>query len=140
MADPSNRTPGHLPVPRWLLPVNRLLVRLGLTDAVRVRGRTTGALHQLAANVLVHEGRRYLVAPRGNTQWVRNVRAAGGCEVRQRGGAWTPMQVREVPAQDRGPLIDAYVAAWGWQVGDQFHALPDAADHPVFELTPASVV
>ena len=127
----------HIPVPRWLLPVNRLLVALGLTDALRVRGRTSGLPRELAANVLVVDGRRFLVAPRGDTQWVRNVRAAGRCEVRLRRGPWMAMTVREVPVAERRAYIDAYLRRWGWQVGAQFRALPDPADHPVFELLSA---
>ena len=125
----------YLPPPRWLLPVNRVLVALGLTDAVRVRGRKSGTVRALAVNVLVADGRRYLVAPRGDTQWVRNVRAAGGCEVRVK-GRWVAMQARELPVAERKPLVDAYVRKWGWQVADQFRALPDPTDHPVFALTP----
>lgn len=128
---------GHLPVPRWLLPVNRVLVAAGLTDALRVRGRTSGLAREMAANVLTLDGRRFLVAPRGNTQWVRNLRAAGTCEVRLRRGRWTAMTAREVPVPERQPYIDAYLRRWGWQVGPQFRALPDPADHPVFELRPA---
>src|SRR5882672_1042269 len=47
-----------------------------------VRGRTSGQWRSNPVNVLTYEGRRYLVAPRGQTQWVRNLRAAGGGELR----------------------------------------------------------
>lgn len=127
----------YLPPPRWLLAVNRVLVALRITDAVRVRGRKSGTVRALAVNVLHAGGRRYLVAPRGDTQWVRNVRAAGGCEVRIH-GRWIAMRAVEVPVSERQPLIDDYLRRWGWQVGGQFRALPDAQQHPVFELTPAA--
>lgn len=123
----------YLPPGRLLMAANRVLVALGVTDAVRVRGRRTGTVRALAVNVLRLDGRRYLVAPRGDTQWVRNVRAAGGCEVRT-AGRWEALRARELPVADRPPLIAAYLRRWGWQVGAQFRALPDAADHPVFEL------
>lgn len=124
----------YLPPPRWLLSINRVLVGLGLTDAVRVRGRKSGTVRALAVNVLERDGRRYLVAPRGETEWVRNVRAAGGCEVRHH-GRWHPMAARELPPTERKPYVDAYLKKWGWQVGEQFKALPDPEQHPVFELT-----
>lgn len=123
----------YLPPGRLLMAANRVLVALGVTDAVRVRGRRTGTVRALAVNVLRLDGHRYLVAPRGDTQWVRNVRAAGGCEVRT-GGRWQAFRARELPVAARPPLIAAYIERWGWQVGPQFKALPDPADHPVFEL------
>ncbi len=125
----------HLPVPRWLLPVNAALVALGLGDAIRVRGRKTGRTRSLTVNVLDQDGRLYLVAPRGNTQWVRNARASGELEVRRR-GSWRRFRLREIPASERQPFIDAYLARWGWQVGAQFKALPGPDQHPVFELIP----
>ncbi len=127
--------PGYLKPAPWLLAVNRALVALRLTDAVRVRGRKSGALRALAVNVLHHEGREYLVAPRGETEWVRNVRTAGGAEVRH-AGRWRAMAARELPVAERQPVIDAYLARWGWQVGDQFRLLPNPDQHPVFELVP----
>jgi deazaflavin-dependent oxidoreductase (nitroreductase family) len=126
----------HLPVPRWLLPINRALVALGLGDALRVRGRKSGQVHSMTVNVLERDGRLYLVSARGNTQWVRNVRAAGEVEVRHR-GSWRTARVREVPPEERRPLIDAYLERWGWQVGSQFKALPEPEQHPVFELLPS---
>src|SRR5215472_2719210 len=47
-----------------------------------VRGRKSGEWRTTPVNPLTLEGERYLVAPRGNTQWVRNMRAAGGGELR----------------------------------------------------------
>ena len=113
--------------------LNRLLVLAGITDAVRVAGRKSGRKRALAVNVLRHGDRRYLVAPRGTTQWVRNLRASGEADIRVR-GRWTTVRARELPVEARQPLIDEYLRRWGWQVGSQFKALPDDADHPVFEL------
>lgn len=55
------------------------------TSALRVRGRRTGKLRGVVVNVLTVDGRRYLISPRGNTEWVRNARAAG---VVQLGPSW----------------------------------------------------
>ena len=61
------------------------LTRLGISvwgsRILRVRGRTTGEWRSTPVNLLTHQGARYLVAPRGNTQWVRNLRAAGRGEL-----------------------------------------------------------
>ena len=62
-------------------PVSAELEAPGRKDALRIlaaRGRKSGEWHTNVVNLLTHDGQRYLVAPRGNTQWSRNVRAAGG--------------------------------------------------------------
>jgi hypothetical protein len=86
-------------------------------------------------NVLEVDGRRYLVAPRGETEWVRNLRAAGEGELRSRGGV-ERFRVTEVPDEQKPPLVQAYLDRWGSQVKDQFAALPDPSDHPVFQIKP----
>jgi len=60
--------------------VNRVfafLVKIGVGLAhnflLEVQGRKSGRIYSTPVNVLTHENRRYLVAPRGDTQWVRNV-------------------------------------------------------------------
>jgi deazaflavin-dependent oxidoreductase (nitroreductase family) len=70
---------------------NRLVARLtkmGLSvwgsRVLLVRGRTSGEIRSNVVNVLTHDGERYLVAPRGTTQWVRNLRAAGKADLRRR--------------------------------------------------------
>ena len=77
----------HYQAPGWadrhlLNPVVAGLTRLGLSvkgsRVLEVRGRTSGEPRRVPVNLLVHEGTRYLVAPRGHTQWVRNLRAADG--------------------------------------------------------------
>src|SRR5580658_11184099 len=85
MATPGTTT--HYLRPDWftrtlLNPLLNLLMRLGISAwGARVlehRGRTTGALHHTPVNLLTVDGVDYLVSPRGETQWVRNVRASGG--------------------------------------------------------------
>src|SRR5262245_20764647 len=73
--------------PGWLVNrvVNPLLMWLGAVPTLAVRGRTSGEWRTVPVNVVELEGHRYLVAPRGDTQWVRNLRANGGGELRRRG-------------------------------------------------------
>src|SRR5438105_2319451 len=115
--------------------INPLLMTLGVTPTLAVRGRKSGEWRVAPVNVLEHEGERYLVAPRGEAQWVRNIRAAGGGELRRRGKT-ERFRAREVPVEERQPLIDAYRARWGKQVRKLFEELPDPADHPVFRIEP----
>lgn len=115
--------------------LNPLVMRLGLTDTLVVRTRTTGREQTVPVNVLEHGGARYLVSARGETQWVRNLRAAGRCQVRRRGRS-NAYQAEEIATADRPELIAAYRATWDSQVKRYFVELPEPADHPVFRLTP----
>ena len=143
--------------PRYLAPsrgdavFNRLvgwLARrgIGLAGArvLAVRGRQSGEWRTTVLNPLELDGRRYLVAPRGETQWVRNLRAAGGGELRI-GRRVETFRATEVADGDKGPVLRAYLDRWGWEVGRFFEDLSadsdDAAiaavapDFPVFRLT-----
>ncbi|MBI5336221.1 MAG: nitroreductase family deazaflavin-dependent oxidoreductase [Mycolicibacterium rufum] len=114
------------------------------STAVRVRGRTSGEVRPVVVNLLTVDGRDYLVSPRGNTQWARNVRAAGEVETgprdrpRRRG-------VVEVPDDAKPALLRRYLDRWYWQVKGHTGGLTPAssdgqvraaaASIPVFELT-----
>ncbi len=113
--------------------VNPLLMRLRVVPTLAVRGRKSGTWRTVPVNVLEHDNSRYLVAPRGNTHWVQNLRAAGGGELRTKKGVETFRAV-EVADDEKPPIIDAYLARWGSQVKAQFTELPDPGDHPVFRL------
>src|SRR5215813_2353232 len=76
--------------------VNPLLMKLGAYTTLAVRGRTSGEWRTVPVNVLDVEGQRYLVAPRGDTHWARNLRAAGRGELRTRKGS-EPFTAVEVP-------------------------------------------
>jgi deazaflavin-dependent oxidoreductase (nitroreductase family) len=116
---------------------NPIVRALGFASTLTVKGRKTGTPHKVPVNVLDHDGTRYLVAPRGDTQWVRNLRAAGEAEVSRR-GKHERVRATEVADADKQPVIDAYLAKWGSQVKSQFKELPDPADHPVFKLEPVT--
>lgn len=123
--------------PGWVIRrvANPLLLRLGLVPALAVRGRRSGRWHTVPVNVLDFDGARYLVAPRGEAGWVRNLRAASGRELRHRGRV-EPFTAVEVADAEKLPLIDAYRARWEGQVRHLFAALPAPADHPVFRIEP----
>lgn len=96
------------------------LTRHGLSlfgsRVLAVPGRTTGRVQQVPVNLLHSDGHRYLVAIRGNTQWARNVRAAGGAQLRV-GRRVEQVRLRELPVAERVPALRVYLARWGWEVG-----------------------
>lgn len=108
-----------------------------------VRGRTSGEWRSTPVNVLSYDGRRYLVAPRGNTQWVRNLRAAGGGELKV-GRRVEPFTAKELADERKPELLRAYLKRWKFEVGMFFEGVgPAASDaellaiahgYPVFEI------
>src|SRR2546430_17486423 len=96
--------------------VNPLMAALGLARALTVRGRSSGRRYTMPVLPLDYQGKRYLVAPRGNTHWARNLRAVGECELRV-GGKKGRFIAREIPVAERGPLVDAYVQKYGPKYG-----------------------
>ncbi len=131
MASRAYLKPGFV-VSRILNPV---LMRFGFVPTLAVRGRRSGEWRTVPVNVLSLDGVRYLVAPRGDTQWARNLRASGAGEIRHRGQV-DAFQAVELPDSEKPPLVAAYLERWGSQVKSQFRELPEPADHPVFRLEP----
>src|SRR3979490_496274 len=81
-----------------------------------VKGRKSGKWHTVPVNLLEHRGERYLVAPRGVTQWVRNVRAGSEAELRL-GSHREPIQLVELPDSEKTDLLRHYLQRWKWEVG-----------------------
>ena len=79
-------------------------------------------------------GTRYLVSTRGESQWVKNVRANPTVTLTDKSGAATYV-ARETPTSERQPILTAYQQKAGRAVDGYFRKLPDPADHPVFALT-----
>jgi deazaflavin-dependent oxidoreductase (nitroreductase family) len=109
---------------------------------LQVRGRKSGKLYSTPIDLLELEGRRYLVAPRGQTQWVRNAEASG--EVALKKGSWCQtFTLRPIVDGDKPKLLKAYLEKFKAEVqryfpiaaGSDVEAFEGiAADYPVFEL------
>ena len=104
------------------------------TDRLTVRGRRTGAERTVPLHVLEVDGERYLVAPRGEVEWVQNIRAAGQARLRRRGRAPERIGVEEITDARRPPLIEKYRERWGREVVDFWSQLPRPEQHPVFRV------
>jgi deazaflavin-dependent oxidoreductase (nitroreductase family) len=113
--------------------LNPLVARFTSKPTLAVRGRTSGEWRTAPVNIVELEGGRYLMAPRGETEWVRNLRVSGEGEIRGRRGT-EHFRATEVPVSDRPRVIAAYRERWDSEVKRFFEQLPDAADHPVFRI------
>jgi deazaflavin-dependent oxidoreductase (nitroreductase family) len=101
-----------------------------------VRGRKSGAWRTTPVNPLEIHGQRYLVAPRGVTEWVKNIRVSGKGEL-WLGPRHEPIEVTEVPDAEKLPLLRAYLRKWQWEVGQFFDGVgPDASDDEVKRIAP----
>ena len=127
--------------------VYTLLTRLGLGARYRhlltVTGRRSGVARTNPVDVMTHDGSRWLVAPYGEVEWVRNLRVAGVGSLR-RGRRPVPFRAREADASTAVPVIRLYIesvpvtrAYWGVGTDATDEELMDeSARHPVFRLTP----
>jgi deazaflavin-dependent oxidoreductase (nitroreductase family) len=111
---------------------------------LEVRGRSSGEPRRTPVNLLSLDGSRYLVASRGETQWVRNLRAAGEGRLLL-GRRSEPFSAQEIAGDaEKVPILRAYLARWKAEVGVFFDGVgPDspedelrdaAAKHPVFRI------
>jgi deazaflavin-dependent oxidoreductase (nitroreductase family) len=116
------------------------LTRLGISilgsRVLYVRGRKSGEWRSTPVNPLSYEGKRYLVSPRGHTQWVRNMRAAGGGELRV-GRRVERFTATELPDDVKPALLRAYLKRWKFEVGMFFDGIgPDASDEKLLQIAP----
>jgi deazaflavin-dependent oxidoreductase (nitroreductase family) len=132
---------------RILNPLVTLPMRLGISvlgsRVLEVPGRSSGQRRRTPVNLLVLDGQRYLVAPRGETQWVRNLRASGGGRLLL-GRRGEPFAAVELADGDKPPILRAYLKRWKAEVGVFFDGVgPDSSDaemlqaapkHPIFRL------
>jgi F420H(2)-dependent quinone reductase len=87
-------------------------------------------------NLLTVDGQRYLVAPRGHTQWVRNLRAAGGGELRV-GSKAEQFTATELADDQKPPILRAYLRRWKFEVGVFFEGVDaDAPEEELREIAP----
>ncbi len=112
-----------------------------------VVGRRSGLRRSTVVNLLPMEGGRFLVAPRGHTQWTRNLRAAATAELRV-GRRVEVVTARELPDAQKVPVLREYLRRWSWEVGKFFEGIDQgstdaelaaiAPDFPVFEVRAAA--
>ena len=119
---------------------NRLaaLFRPSLVCKLSVPGRRSGRWHTLPLVVLDHNGERYLVSVRGESDWALDLRASHSGRLSNRGQV-QEISVVEIPVADRAPLITAYATRYSKMphVAATLRALPDPADHPTFRIIAA---
>jgi F420H(2)-dependent quinone reductase len=112
---------------------------------LQVRGRTSGEIRETPVNLLTLDGVRYLLAPRGVTQWVRNIRVAGEGGLRL-GRRVERFRAVEIPDDEKIPILRAYLKRWKFEVGVFFEGTSaDSSDdelrriapnHPIFRVDP----
>jgi hypothetical protein len=142
----------HYRPPGWFTksifnPTVAALTRAGFSfwgsRILRVKGRSTGEWRSAPVNLLTYEGKQYLVAPRGQTQWVRNIRVSGTGEL-VLGSKVQPFRAVEVGDGEKIPILRAYLKRWKAEVGVFFSGVsadsPEdalqriAPEHPVFRV------
>jgi deazaflavin-dependent oxidoreductase (nitroreductase family) len=147
-------TTPHYNQPDWFTrhifnPTVATATRLGLSvrgsRVLETRGRSSGLPRRTPVNLLVYQGEQYLVAPRGETQWVRNARAAGGRMTLILGRRRTDVVGTELPDDEKVGVLRAYLTKWKSEVGRFFEGVgPESSDdevraiaarHPVFRIT-----
>lgn len=143
----------HYQRPGWFTthifnPSIAALTRMGISvygsRVLEVRGRTSGEWRRTPVNLLRFADADYLVAPRGHTQWVKNLRVSGEGRLRV-GRRVRQFTAAELADEQKPPLLRAYLKRWKFEVGVFFGGVgPDsseeelrgiAGDHPVFRLT-----
>ena len=144
--EPKFKEPGWFtrkvfnPLVGWL---SRHGMSVAGSRVLEVQGRKSGEWRRTPVNPLPFEGDLYLVAPRGNTQWVRNMRASGGGRlVGRRTEEFTATELEDA---EKPPLLRAYLKKWKWEVGTFFDGVdgdaPEeelrriAAEKPVFKIS-----
>ncbi len=145
------RKPGML-ARKLMNPLVVVMLRLGISvwgsRILEVPGRTSGIPRRTPVNLLDIDGRHYLVSPRGEGQWVKNVRANGGRLALLLGRRRHEMSALELSDGEKSPVLRAYLRRWKMEVGvffDGVTADSDEADvqriapsHPIFVLTEAT--
>lgn len=139
--DPASRyiKPGTL-TDKYFNKAVAALTRTGISvmgsRVLYVRGRTSGEWRTTPVNLLTVDGAQYLVSPRGHTQWVRNMRAAGGGELRV-GRRVQRFTATELTDEQKPPVLRAYLKRWSWEVGMFFEGIKaDATDEQLHGIAP----
>jgi deazaflavin-dependent oxidoreductase (nitroreductase family) len=116
--------------------LTRLGVSLVGSRVLEVRGRKSGDWRGTPVNPPKYEGEWFIVAPRGETQWVRNLRVSGEGRLRK-GRRVEEFTATEVPDDEKVLLLRAYLKKWAWEVGAFFQGVgADAPDEDLREIAP----
>jgi len=152
-SESNRKNVGPLPAFREPTPIEKFfnrafgfLVGLGIGPAhihlLEVRGRKSGKLFSTPVDLLELNGKRYLVAPRGRTQWVRNAETAGEI-VLKKGSKRQNFRLRAIPDIEKPPILKAYLDSYRREVQRYFTVTagspPEAfvdvvSNYPAFEL------
>ncbi|MCU1392267.1 MAG: nitroreductase [Ilumatobacteraceae bacterium] len=144
-ASPATATDSRYLQPGWFTVnvfnrVVRRLTRMGISvmgsRELRVQGRTSGQWRSVPVNLLTIDGTQYLVAPRGQAQWVRNLRAAGHGELKvgRRTEAFTAVELADAAKPE---ILREYLRRWKWEVGAFFDGIDaSSSDADVAAIAP----
>jgi deazaflavin-dependent oxidoreductase (nitroreductase family) len=129
---------------RMVAGLTRIGVSVWGSRVLEVPGRTSGVPRRVPVNLLTFEGTQYLVSPRGEGQWVRNVRANGSRLDLLVGRRRTAYLATELGDDEKVPILRAYLKRWKAEVGIFFEGVDDKATdeairaiaprHPAFRL------
>jgi len=124
------------------------LVGLGLGFSynylLQVRGRKSGKIYSTPIDLLEIDGKRFLVAPRGRAQWVRNAESAGEVTLKK-GSQRNKFGLRTLSDQEKPAILKAYLDQFKREVqgyfpvpaGSPLEAFRDLVqNYPAFELIP----
>ena len=118
--------------------IARRLVRFGVSfwgaRELRVVGRHSGEVRSTMVNLLELDGERFLVAPRGETQWVRNLRAAEGTGDLRTGRRSEVFTSVELAGDAKAPVLQAYLDRWAFEVKRFFADGVEPDGFPVFRI------
>jgi hypothetical protein len=118
--------------------LNPIMVALGRKTVLLVRGRKTGKLLTVPMDPPFEWNvTRYLVSPRGETHWARNLRAAGEADLRTH-RVLEHVRVVELHGADRDAVVKTYASTITCNCRRSMQLLPDPADHPVFRIEPTA--
>lgn len=117
---------------------NPITVALGRKTVLVVRGRKSGKLLNVPMDPPFEwNGTRYLISPRGQTHWARNLRAAGEADLRIHGHR-EHIHVLEVDGEERDAVVTTYAKTITCHCLEYMKQFPDPADHPVFRIEPSA--
>jgi deazaflavin-dependent oxidoreductase (nitroreductase family) len=121
---------------RFIRRATRIGISVWGSRELRVVGRRSGIARSTVVNLLDHGGHRFLVAPRGETEWVRNIRVAGTGELRvgRRTETFTAIEIAD---SDKADILRTYLRRWKWEIGQFFDGIGlDATDDELLAIAP----